>query len=100
MDTDSPSPQTEAHEFIYLLVRGGLVLTDLFSDLLEALPDDAFPGEEPGEVLLEMAAGSITPVVAAAGSRTVHEASALIEATIDRILDDLTLAAALAAERE
>jgi hypothetical protein len=43
------------------LLRTGLTLVDLLSSLLEDLPDDAFPGEENGEVLIEMVAGSCAP---------------------------------------
>jgi hypothetical protein len=66
-------------------------------DLIEDLPEDAFPGEDSGEVLLEMLVGSITPAAVAAGPRAVAQTVALLGAVGDRTLDDLRAAAALAA---
>jgi hypothetical protein len=88
-----------AGAFVENVVRTGVVLTDLLSNLLDELPDDAFPGEEPGEVLLEMLVGSVRPVVDAAGESTVHECGALLAALVDKALADLRAAAQLAAER-
>ena len=78
-------------------VRLGLLLTDVLGGLLEDLPDDAFPGEEPGEVLLEMVTGSIRPAADAAGERAVREATALLGAIGERVVDDLRAAAYRAA---
>ena len=63
----------------------------------EDLPEDAFPGEEPGEVLLEMVTGSIRPAADAAGERAVREATALLGAIGERVVDDLRAAASRAA---
>jgi hypothetical protein len=75
------------------LLRTGLALTDLLSSLLEDLPEDAFPGEENGAVLIEMVAGSCRPAVEAAGEPTCRAATALVGAVRDRVLDDLRAAA-------
>jgi hypothetical protein len=83
--------------FVEQLLRTGLMLAHLIDDLLEALPDDAYPGEEPGEVLLDMLCGTITPVLVAAGPRELDSAHALIGAVGDRTLADLRLAAERAA---
>jgi hypothetical protein len=80
------------HGFVEELVRTGVMLADLLSRLLEDLPDDAFPGENTGEVLLEMLAGTAAPAARAAGEETVGRATALIGAVADRVLADLEAA--------
>lgn len=97
MEPTSPPPAPdEALAFVHLILRVGFVLTSLLSDLVEEIPEDAFPGEHPGEVLIEMVAGSVRPVVDAAGPVTVHGAGALLEAIVDRTLEDLRQAVELA----
>ena len=81
------------------IVRTGVMVTDLLENLLESLSDDAFPGESPAEVLLEMLAGTIRPATAAAGDETVGELIAVLGAICDRILEDLEAATALARAR-
>ncbi|UJA20734.1 hypothetical protein HJD18_11280 [Thermoleophilia bacterium SCSIO 60948] len=95
-----PPDLTLARELTDQLIRTGLVLTDMIASLIEDLPEDAYPGEENGMVLLEMVAGSSVPAVAAAGERTVREATALIAAVQDRVVSDLREAARLARARE
>ena len=59
--------------FTLELLRGGLMLSGLASDLIEALAPEDYPGEQPGEVVVEMitgtrstpARGRVTPAVAA-----------------------------------
>jgi hypothetical protein len=77
------------------MMRTGFVFIDLISSLIEELPDEAFPGEEKGAVLLGMVAGSCIPAVQAAGERECRAATALIGAVRDRVLDDLRTAAEL-----
>src|SRR5947209_18336074 len=62
------------------VLRTGLTLTDVLAGLIEDIPEDAFPGEEPAEVLLEMVVGSMRPVTRAAGAETVEHAIALLGA--------------------
>jgi hypothetical protein len=51
------APDVElAREVVVELVRTGWAIADALESLLEALPGDAFPGEDNGEVLLEMVA--------------------------------------------
>jgi hypothetical protein len=52
MDEPLACPPDEVRGFVKELLRTGLALTDLLSTLLEDLPENAFPGEEPGEVLI------------------------------------------------
>lgn len=86
--------------FVEQVLRTGMGLGDLLSDLIDSLPEDAFPGENNAEVLLEMVAGSVLPVVAAAGERAVEEAIALIGALYDKTSMDLQMAVERARERK
>ena len=63
------------------------------------MPEDAFPGEDNGEVLIEMVVGSCRPAIDAAGEDECRRATALIGAVRDRVFDDLRRAAKLAEER-
>lgn len=93
MQPPSPCPDAECAQcFVEELLRTGLTLVDLLSGLLEDLPEDAFPCEQPGAALIEMLAGSVAPAVEAAGSQTVREATALLAAIRDRTVADLHLA--------
>jgi hypothetical protein len=78
-------------------LQTGLMLTDVASRLIDALPEDAFPGEDPAAVLIEMVTGSLRPVTAAAPPGTVEAAIALLGAVRDRVIIDLRQAADLAA---
>lgn len=83
-------------ELVQALLRTSLSLQDVYVSLIEKLPDDAFPGEDPAEVLLEMVSGSACLAIEAAGLDISRAATALIGAVMDRVLDDLRAAAALA----
>jgi hypothetical protein len=82
------------------MLRTGLALSDLASSLIEMLPDDAYPGEEPGEVVLDMMTGTIQPAVDAAGPETVEHVIALMGAAYDRVMADLEKVLELTRERE
>jgi hypothetical protein len=90
------SKRDDTRAFIEELLRTGLMLTDLFSSLLEDLSEDAFPGEDRGEVLLDMVTGTIRPAAEAAGIRTVREATMLLGAVQDLVLADIRTAVELA----
>ncbi len=92
--------RTLASEFVWDFFRTGLALTDLASALIEALPGDAYPGEEPGEVVLEMMTGTIQPAVDAAGADAVKGMIALMGATYDRVMADLEQAATLSRQHD
>ena len=87
-----------AQSLIEELLRVGVLLTDLLASLLEEIPEDAFPGEDSGAVLIEMVVGSCRPAIEAAGEQECRAATALIGAIEDRILTDLRAAARLARE--
>jgi hypothetical protein len=84
--------------FVEEVLRTGLMLSNLLADLLEDMPDDAFPGENPAEVLVQMLTGSVRPVLEAAGGRILEEATALLGAMADRTLSDLRTALELSRE--
>jgi hypothetical protein len=82
------------------VLRTAMALEDVMVSLLNDLPAGAFPGEDPGLVLLEMVVGSVHPAAVAAGARDVRTATALVGAIRERVLADLRAAAAIASERE
>jgi hypothetical protein len=87
-------------ELVEEILRTGFTLTDVLSNLVEEIPEDAFPGEEPARVLVDMVVGTVRPSARAAGLPAVRQATALVAAVRDRVLTDLRTAAELAARRE
>jgi hypothetical protein len=96
MPRDTPVPYEDVHALTMAVLRTGAMLGDLLADLLDALPEDAFPGERHAEVLVEMVSGTIAPVVDAAGLRAARDATALLGAVSDKVLTDLAAAVELA----
>ena len=90
----------EAELLIRELLGAGLALMDVLSSLIEELPEDAFPGEDSAEVLLEMVVGSCRPAVAAAGERDARAAISLVAAVRDSVFADLRTAAMVAGRDE
>jgi hypothetical protein len=90
----------EVRTFVVEALRVGVMWMDLVSGLLDDLPDDAFPGEDAAEVLIEMLAGTIQPAADAAGAEALRQATALLGAVSDRVLTDLRAAAARARANE
>jgi hypothetical protein len=88
-----------AREVVYELVRTGLMLSETLTSLVDDLPADAFPGEDHGRVLLDMAAGTCAPVTQAAGEQLCRDAIGLLAAVRDKFLADLRQAAELAASK-
>jgi hypothetical protein len=85
-------------DFVEEVLRTGLMLSNLIAELLDGMPDDAFPDEDPAEVLVEMLTGSVRPALEAAGERTLEEATALLGAMCDRTLSDLRAALELSGD--
>ncbi len=77
------------------LLRTGLMLSELGSNLAESLPAEAFPGEEPGAVVIEMVTGTIRTALGAVERRDLARATGLIAEARDRVLEHLQLALAL-----
>ena len=82
-------------EFVRELLHAGFMLSDLGADLTECLPDDAYPNEEPGAVILQMMCGTIRTAVGSADPRDVRRATELIEQAVARTLEHLRLACEL-----
>jgi hypothetical protein len=87
-------------ELVEEVMRTSMALEDIVHGLLDSLPSDAFPGEDPGLVLLEMIVGSSHPATTAAGPRDTSTAIALVVAIRERVLTDLHAAATLVLERD
>jgi hypothetical protein len=86
-------------ELVEEVLRTALALEDVLAALLDELPAESFPGEDPACVLLEMVIGSVHPAAAAAGARECRAAIALVGAIRERVLADLHTAAELTKER-
>jgi hypothetical protein len=98
-DPGSPAEHDVVRALVEELLRTGLMFSDVLSGILDDLPDGAFPGENPAEVLVEMLTGSVRPVAEAAGSEAVRVAMTLVGAMADRTVSDLRRALQLARER-
>jgi hypothetical protein len=90
-----PDEPDAAQALIEELLRTAFSLGAVLASLLEDLPDDAFPGEDPTDVLIEMMVGTARPAVEALGETECRVSTALIGAVRDRVLDDLQAAARL-----
>ena len=86
----------EVRSLVEEILRVGFALGDLLASLVEQLPESAYPGENPAEVVIEMTTGSLMPVAESAGEATVREATALVGAVFDRIIGDLRQAMEIA----
>ncbi len=81
--------------FVRELLSTGCMLCDLAAELIERLPPDAYPGEEPGAVIVEMLCGTIRTALDSADPRDVRRATELIEQAAARTLEHVRLAGAL-----
>ena len=78
--------------FTWELLRTGCMLSDLASDLIEAIPPDAYPGEDPAAVVIEMMTGTIGTALADVETREIERATSLISWAADRVIEHLQLA--------
>ncbi len=99
MDRSQRVDRALTHELVEEVIYTALALESVISGLLEDLPVDAFPGFDPGVVLMQMIVGSAHPAAAVAGVRDCRSAIALVVAIRERVLHDLRRAADLAAEQ-
>lgn len=79
-------------DFTLELLRTGNMLFSLAADLIEATPDDAYPGEDSGRVILEMLTGSIRIGLAEADEADLRRAVELMRGAADGVIDHLRLA--------
>jgi hypothetical protein len=82
------------------LLRTALWLFDVSTALLDEMPDDAFPGEDSGAVLIEMLAGSCRPAIESAGEVGCQAAMKLAAAMRENVRKDLITAAKMASAKE
>lgn len=85
---------------IEALLRTALWLFDVTAALLDELPEDAFPSEDPGAVMIEMLAGSCRPAIDAAGKAGCRAAIELAEAIRENVRKDLRIAAESARRKQ
>jgi hypothetical protein len=97
-EIDQPDYDASA-ELVQALLRTAFTLQDLFADLVEAMPEGAYPGEDNAEVLLEMFVGSARRAVVAAGEVEAIAAADLIEVVRESVIGDLRQALAIAKNR-
>jgi len=91
---------SDAQDLIEELLRTALWLFDVTSSLLDELPEDAFPDEDPAVVMVEMLAGSCRPAIEAAGEEGCRTAIELAAAIRENIRNDLRAAARLGREKQ
>jgi hypothetical protein len=87
-------------DFVEEVLRTGSMLLELLDDLIESVPEDAFPGESIIDVVLDMLTETISPAAQAAGEVSVRSAVALLADSSSRALADLEHAAELARRTE
>ena len=92
--------RNDAWALTLTLIKSGIFITETLGNLIDILPEDAYPGEDPGEVVTEMAAGSIVPLVNKVGRKQCRETIELIDSVVESILRELSLAAEIAGRRE
>jgi hypothetical protein len=90
-----PDASEEIGRFVLELLGTGSTLCELVSDLADALPVDAYPGEDPTHVVLEMVSGTIATALVSADPADVRRASELIRQARIRTYEHLRLAQAL-----
>jgi hypothetical protein len=88
---DIPGVEPHISEFVLKLVGTGIWLSELAADLVEALPEDAYPGEDSGAVILEMLCGTAATVLGSVDPRDLERATELIELARDRTVEHLQL---------
>ena len=96
--------EQKEHDAAQLLIeemlRTALWLFDISASLLDDLPDGAFPGEDSGEVMVEMLVGSCRPAIDAAGDNGCRIAIELLTSIRENVLNDLRAAVELARKGE
>lgn len=100
MDRPAP-PDPLAERFVHELVGTGMCIADTLGGLVDSLEEsDPWPGEDPAQVVLDMAVGSIAIALRDASDRDVERAIELMSAARERFIADLQLAAEVAGRRE
>lgn len=88
-------PAEHIADFVRELLRVGLMLHDMAATMIEDMPADAYPGEDPGRVVLEMISGTIETEIGDDDPGQVSYATQMIGRSADRVIEHLRLALAL-----
>ncbi|HTX06995.1 MAG TPA: hypothetical protein VME22_00205 [Solirubrobacteraceae bacterium] len=97
---DIPGVDRHISEFVVRLLRTGVMLSNLAADLVDAIPDGAYPGEDSARVVLEMLCGTIATVLESADPRDIRRATELIDLSTERTIEHLRLTSELSRRRE
>ncbi len=89
---EKPGADEYIERFVVELIRTGSVLRDLMSNLVDALPSDAYPGEDPAIVVVEMLCGTIATALWSVEERDVQRATELMSLAEARVFEHLQLA--------
>lgn len=81
-----------AAHFTKALLSAGYMLSGLAADLAEAIPPEAYPGEAPGAVVIDMIVGTIRTFLDGIDQQEVERASDLVAGACDRVREHLQLA--------
>lgn len=92
-----PGVEDHIQQFVVELLCTGCMLCDLAAGLIETLPADAYPGEDPAHVVIEMMGGTIATALTSADPRDVVRATELIGLAAARTVEHLKLARQLSA---
>jgi hypothetical protein len=98
MEEQSVVSQVATRAFVDEVLRTGFMLIDVLSTLIKGVGEQT--GEESAELVVGCLAGSLVPVVEAAGPECVDHCTALLGALADKTRDDLHRALEIARERE
>jgi hypothetical protein len=82
------------------LLRASFSVADVLASLIDEVPEDAFPGEDSAEVLLEMVVNTCRPALEAAGEQECWVAAEMIGVVRDRVFEDLRKAIELSRRLE
>lgn len=92
---EPPRDDDYIERFVTELLSTASMLVGLVDDLSDALPADAYPGEEPTEVVVDMIYGTIATAIGAVDPEEVRTATSLIDLAGARVLEHLRLACEL-----
>jgi hypothetical protein len=82
----------DVDRFALVVLRTSWMICDLVDNLVEALREDAFPGENKGSVVVEMLRGSMATALESVDSPEIVRAADLIELTTERVIEHLRVA--------
>ena len=88
-------PDDEVAAFTWALLSAGNMLFEFAADLTDALPEDAYPGEDTAEVVVRMMIGAIRTALGERDPQEFDRATELMEEACDRVLEHFRLAVAL-----